>query len=78
MDFQTDGLEIFWDDMLSRDPQKITAAFKLLTKEDRQLVKVHLERMINEVGWHSEQRDSARAALKALEELSIEEESDHS
>ncbi len=67
-------LEKFWDNMLSRDPQKILEAFKPLDKHDRQVVLDHLNRMLNEVGWHSEQRDSALAALHALEELFIEEE----
>jgi hypothetical protein len=64
----------FWDNMLSRDPQKILAAYKPLDKHDRQVVLDHLNRMLNEVGWHSEQRDSAQAALQSLEEIFIEEE----
>lgn len=67
-------LEKFWDDMLSQDPQKITEVFKPLDKHDRQVVLDHLNRMLNEVGWHSEQRDSAQAALKALEDIFVEEE----
>ena len=67
-------LEKFWDNMLSRDPQKITEAFKPLDKHDRQVVLDHLNRMLNEVGWHSEQRDSAQAALNALKKIFLEEE----
>lgn len=67
-------LEKFWDDMLSRNPQQILEAFQPLNKHDRQVVLDHLNRMLNEVGWHSDQRDSAQAALHALEELFIEEE----
>jgi hypothetical protein len=78
MIFDNNALEIFWDNMLSRDPDKILAVFKPLTQEDRRVVIEHLNRMLTEVGWHSEQRDSARAALKALEELFIEEERNRS
>lgn len=67
-------LEKFWDNLLSCEPQKILAAFKPLDSENRQVVLDHLNRMLNEVGWHSEQRESAQTALKALAELFIEEE----
>ena len=64
----------FWNNILSRNPQKIVEAFTPLNKHDRQVVLDHLNRMLNEVGWHSEQRDSAQAALHAMEEIFIEEE----
>lgn len=67
-------LEKLWDNILSRDPQVILAAFKPLNQHDRQVVLDHLNRMLNEVGWHSEQRESAQAALHALEEIFVEEE----
>ena len=67
-------LERFWDSMLSREPVKILEVFKPLNDHDRSVVLEHLHRMLNEVGWHSEQRDSASAALKALEDLFIDEE----
>jgi hypothetical protein len=67
-------LEKFWGNILSRDPQKILESFKPLNKHDRQVVLDHLNRMLSEVGWHSEQRDSAQAALNALEEIFVEEE----
>ncbi|MCD4673704.1 MAG: hypothetical protein K8R77_13655 [Anaerolineaceae bacterium] len=67
-------LEEFWDNLLSSEPQKILTAFKPLDSENRQVVLDHLNRMLNEVGWHSEQRESAQTALKTLKELFIEEE----
>ena len=64
----------FGDNMLSREPQKIIQSFKPLNQHDRQVVIDHLNRMLDEVGWHSEQRDSAQAALNALEEIFVEQE----
>ena len=59
-------VEQFWNEILSRQPQKIRAAFAALDIEAKQAVLTHLERMISESGWHPEQVRSAQAALAAL------------
>lgn len=59
-------LEIFWDAILSRQPEQIRAAWLPLTDVDRKELIVHLRRMISEEGWHPEQRKSAQAALDTI------------
>ena len=63
----TEPLEILWDNLLSREPEKVLAAFAGLTLDEQQHVRRHLERMASEPGWHPAQRASALAALAALE-----------
>lgn len=60
------SLEEFWEELLSRQPQRIREAFSELQESDREAVLAHLRRMSREEGWHPEQRRSARAALAAL------------
>ncbi|HWQ46201.1 MAG TPA: hypothetical protein VN376_05000 [Longilinea sp.] len=64
-----DPLEALWDEILSRQPERIRAAFTGLPQADRQNLLAHLERMATEKDWLPEQRRSARAALKALRSL---------
>jgi hypothetical protein len=66
-----DPLEILWDQLLSREPQQIRAAFSQLNAADRQGVFNHLQRMASEDGWQPEQRRSAEAALEALKDLLV-------
>jgi hypothetical protein len=61
------NIEDLWDQLLSRQPELIRAAFESLAPKEQQDVLVHLQRMISETGWHPEQVTSARAALDALE-----------
>ena len=61
-----DPLELFWNEILSRHPEKVRAAFIGLDTETKQAVLVHLERMTSESGWHPEQVRSAQVALTAL------------
>ena len=59
-------LEVLWNDLLSRQPELVRSAFASLDRASQKLVRIHLERMATEAGWQPEQRDSAKAALKAL------------
>lgn len=59
-------LEIFWDAILSREPDRIRAAFASLDERTRRFTLEHLRRMTTEEGWLPEQRLSAQAALDAL------------
>lgn len=63
---QSDFLAGFWDGLLSREPDKIRAAYQTLDADMQQIVLAHLQRMVNEEGWHPEQRRSAQSALDAL------------
>jgi hypothetical protein len=66
MDKGRDQLEILWDNILSRQPALITAAFASLNPSDQQAVLLHLQRMVSEDGWQLEQRLSAQSAIEAL------------
>ncbi len=61
-----DGLEEFWEAILSEDPPRIRAAWLTLIEAERAAVHAHLERMAAEEGWTEGQRDSARAALRTI------------
>ncbi len=60
-------LEEFWDAMLSEDPPRILTAWGTLIATERSAVYAHLERMATEEGWTAGQRDSASAALRAIQ-----------
>jgi hypothetical protein len=66
MDKGRDQLDILWDDILSRQPALITAAFASLDPSDQQAVILHLQRMVSEDGWQPEQRLSAQSAIEVL------------
>ena len=60
--------EIIWEQILSRDPEQVRAAFFMLDGETQQGVVEHLRVMVSEEGWHPEQVISAQKALIAIEE----------
>ena len=66
MDDPTDFIAVFWDQLLSRQPEQIQAAFSQLTAEERSAVVAHLRRMASEPGWLEVQRASAQAALAVV------------
>lgn len=59
-------LEAIWGMLLSRDAERIRAAWATLAPPERDAVHTHLERMTVEDGWLEGQRASAQAALDAL------------
>jgi hypothetical protein len=63
---EREPLEIFWDSILSRDPELIQSAFTPLDTTSQENVLAHLKRMVSEEGWHPEQIISAKAALNVL------------
>jgi len=63
---QSDQLEQLWDNLLSRQPDRIQSAFASLDNHNQKAVLVHLHRMVKEPGWQPEQRLSAKAAIKAI------------
>ena len=66
-----DPVELFWDALLSRQPQRIRAVFAPLDPATRQAVLAHLHSMVTEDDWHPQQRVSAQAALKTIDELHL-------
>jgi hypothetical protein len=62
----SDSLELLWDRLLSRQPDQVREAFGILSPAEQQAVLAHLKSMVDEPGWHSEQRLSTQAALSAL------------
>lgn len=59
-------LELLWDQLLSRQPEQIRAAYNRLSPDEQVYVLRHLGRMASEPGWHTEQVLSAQAAINAL------------
>ncbi len=70
MDTSHADLEKIWDELLSGDPDQVRLAFNSLDAESQKEVIKHLQRMASEAGWQPEQRQSAQAALNALENQS--------
>lgn len=66
MPLQDSFLEKVWGDLLSRDPKKIANSFASLDSESQKTVLDHLQRMLNEDGWHPEQVKSAQVAMDVL------------
>ena len=62
------GFETIWEMLLSREPERILAAYKSLPADQKSGVLDHLEQMACEPGWQFEQRISAQAALDAIPE----------
>ena len=60
-------LESIWDRLLSRQEDRIRGVYAPLSAEEQEAVITHLEKMANEPDWHIEQRKSAEAALKILQ-----------
>jgi len=65
-----DQLEGLWNDLLSRQPELIQAAFDSLDEPAQKTVLSHLERMVSDPGWQLEQVASAKAAIHLLENRS--------
>ena len=61
-----DELEVLWDNLLSRNPEQILEVFTALDQIQQKNVINHLIRMVNEPGWHPEQRRSAQTALDTI------------
>ena len=62
-----DPVELFWEGILSRQPDQIRSAFNSVDKTTQQDVLAHLQDMATGEGWHPEQVTSARIALEVLE-----------
>ncbi len=66
MSAEQSGFESIWELLLSREPERILAAYVALPADQKKAVLDHLEKMVSEPGWQSGQRISAEAALDAI------------
>jgi hypothetical protein len=64
-----DNPTLFWDNLLSREAEKIEAAWRSLPQAYRKDVRDHLVAMVTELDWHPEQVKSAEAALNIIDRL---------
>ena len=64
-------LEKAWDDLLSREPERIVSRFKSLDPKSQKVVIEHLTLMTTESGWHPVQVISAEKALSILTKLGL-------
>lgn len=62
-------LENAWNDLLSREPERIESCIKSLDDQSQTVVIEHLNQMITDEGWHPEQIISAQKALDTLTKL---------
>lgn len=62
----SDPIETFWEEILSRQHERIQIAFRSLSEDEKAAVLNHLKRMTSEPRWHPEQIASASKALEAL------------
>ena len=61
-----DWLEMLWGNLLSENPPRIVAMWDALKSDDRAAIWAHLVKMTTEDGWADVQRESAQAAIKAI------------
>ena len=61
--------ELFWENLLSRDPEKVKSAWLMLPVEYQKDVRGHLVSMVTELDWHPEQVKSAEAALDVIDTM---------
>lgn len=59
-------LEQFWNDILSRDQDKIRSAYRSVSEAERRDCLAHLRVMVIDPEYHEAQRESAQAALDVL------------
>jgi hypothetical protein len=59
-------LRDLWDNLLSGQPERVRTAFNSLDQNERQAVLAHLKDMVDGGGWQRVQRESAKAALRAI------------
>lgn len=64
--------ELFWENLLSRDSEKITTAWHMLPEDYRKDIRDHLVSMVTELDWQPEQVKSAEAALDVIDMLKEE------
>ena len=64
-----DSLDEFWAKILSGDAAQIRPVWELLSVDERAGVRQHLLGMRTGAGWLASQRESAEAALQAIDTI---------
>jgi hypothetical protein len=67
-----DSIEKLWDDLLSRDAERIKQAYGQFNTDQQKEILDHLVKMTTKPGWHVEQKLSALAAIEAINALEKE------
>lgn len=62
-------IERIWNEILSREPERIQTTFKKLPSREKVAVRAHLIKITTESGWHPPQIESAQIALKAIKNI---------
>jgi len=60
-------MEELWNNILSRNPNKIISTYSILSEQDKINVLNHLTKMVTEDGWQPGQILSADTALKIID-----------
>lgn len=66
MDDDPQKMTVFWEAVLSEQPEQVRGAVNPLDADTRAAVVAHLRDMACEPGWQPGQATAARAALMAL------------
>jgi len=69
MDSATDGLETFWENLLSSDAERILRAWRTLSPAEAAGVRAHLQDMAHGPGWQPVQQQAAAEALRVVAAL---------
>jgi hypothetical protein len=64
-----DSIELLWDALLSREPERIQFAYEDLSLAEKEAVIEHLKSMATENSWHVEQKLSAQSALDVIKSI---------
>jgi len=62
--------EVFWEALLSSDPERIRRAWSRLTAAEAHIVWEHLQDMADGPGWQPVQQQAALDALRVVTTLS--------
>jgi len=62
-------IEKMWNEILSREAERIQITFKNLSTREKVAVRAHLIKMTTESGWHPPQIESAQIALDAIKNI---------
>lgn len=65
----TNLVEHIWNEILSRQPERIQPAFRGLSAKEKIAVRAHLIKMTSEDGWQPIQIESAAIALEAIKDI---------
>ena len=62
-------LDEIWDDLFSGDAARVRQVWMKLTDEECSIVLQHLQKMLDDPGFQSSQKESAAIALRLIREI---------